>query len=41
VARKDQGLYELFALVDCLRIGDARVRQAAGDELKRRLRDRA
>lgn len=38
-ALTDQRLYELLALVDCLRIGDARVRRAAGEKLRRRLRD--
>lgn len=37
-AMKDVRLYELLALVDCLRIGDARVRQGAGKELTHRLR---
>lgn len=39
LARNDQRLYELLALVDCLRIGDARVRRAAGEQLKRHLRE--
>jgi hypothetical protein len=38
-AMKDLRLYALLALVDCLRIGDARVRRAAGDEIKQRLRE--
>ena len=38
-AMKDVRLYELLALVDCLRIGDARVRRSAGADLTRRLRN--
>ena len=38
-ARKDPKLHELLALVDALRIGRARERQIAADELKRRLHE--
>jgi hypothetical protein len=37
-AKRDPSLYELLALVDALRIGRARERKLAGDELARRLR---
>ena len=37
-AKRDQKLYELLALVDALRIGRARERQLARDELTRRLK---
>lgn len=36
-AMKDPALHELLALVDALRVGRARERQIAGEELKRRL----
>lgn len=36
-ARNDQKLYELLALVDAIRVGKARERQIAEDELKTRL----
>lgn len=36
-ARKDPKLHELLALVDALRVGRARERQIAADEIKRRL----
>ena len=38
-ARKDPKLHELLALVDALRVGRARERQIAADELKRRLHE--
>lgn len=37
-AKRDPSLYELLALVDALRIGRARERKLAGDELTQRLR---
>ena len=36
-AMRDQALYEILALTDALRIGRARERAVAGDELKRKL----
>jgi hypothetical protein len=36
-ALNDQRLHELLALVDALRVGRARERQIAGEELKRLL----
>jgi len=36
-ARGDDRLWELLALVDAIRIGNARERSIAGDELKKRL----
>lgn len=36
-ARKDENLYALLALVDAVRGGQARVRELAGEELRRRL----
>ena len=38
-AKADPQLYELLALVDALRLGRARERKAAEDELRRRLND--
>lgn len=38
-ARKDPKLHELLALVDALRVGRARERQIAADELKQRLHE--
>jgi len=38
-ALKDEKLYELLALVDAVRGGRARVREIAGEELRRRLAD--
>ncbi|HVA66578.1 MAG TPA: hypothetical protein VNK24_06605 [Elusimicrobiota bacterium] len=38
-ARKDPRLHELLALVDALRVGRARERQIAAEELKRRLHE--
>ena len=38
-AMRDPKLHELLSLVDALRIGRARERQIASDELKRRLRE--
>ena len=40
-ARRDYNLYELLALVDTLRIGKARERNIAEDELKKRILDDA
>jgi hypothetical protein len=39
-ALKDPKLHELLAIVDALRVGRARERQIAADELKRRLHER-
>jgi hypothetical protein len=39
-ARRDNRLWELLALVDAIRIGNARERNLAGRELKKRLNGR-
>ncbi|HEV3070539.1 MAG TPA: hypothetical protein VGY76_03825 [Solirubrobacteraceae bacterium] len=38
LARSDPEMYELLALVDALRVGDARTRGFAGDLLRERIR---
>jgi hypothetical protein len=37
-ARQDESLWELLALVDAIRIGSARERGLAAEELEKRLR---